>query len=121
MSILLGMPMCANKFDVFAQQAGAFAPEGLKVAGAFHNISAMLLEGEHDVDCDAIICTNDAGARQSANELAQAIPGGRAVKGAGKLPDLGADHSAADHTEYKKRTETGRDWDSGDLRQRWES
>ncbi len=113
--------MCANKFDVFAQHAGAFAPEGLKVAGAFHNISAMLLEGEHDVDCDAIICTNDAGARQSANELAQAIPGGRAVKGAGKLPDLGADHSAADHTEYKKRTETGRDWDSGDLRQRWES
>jgi NADPH-dependent F420 reductase len=64
-----------------AEQAAAFAPEGVKVAGAFHNISATLLEGEHEVDCDAIICTNDAGARQAANELARAVPGVRAVDG----------------------------------------
>lgn len=64
-----------------AEQAAAFAPEGVKVAGAFHNISAALLESDHDVECDAIICTNDAEARDAAAELARAIPGVRAVDG----------------------------------------
>ena len=64
-----------------AEQAAEFAPEGTKVAGAFHNISASLLDGDHDVDCDAIICTDDAAARQVVSELARAIPGVRAVDG----------------------------------------
>jgi 8-hydroxy-5-deazaflavin:NADPH oxidoreductase len=64
-----------------AEQVAEFAPEGVRVVGAFHNISAALLESEHAVECDAIVCANDAGARQVANELAHAIPGVRAVDG----------------------------------------
>jgi len=66
-----------------AEQAAEFAPQGTKVAGAFHNISSVLLESDHSVDCDAIICTNDAAARQTASELALAIPGVRPVDGGG--------------------------------------
>ena len=64
-----------------AEQAAAFVPEGVKVVGAFHNISAALLESDDTVDCDTILCTNDAGARNVVKELANAIPGVRAVDG----------------------------------------
>ncbi len=62
-----------------AEQTAQFVPEHVKVAAAFHNVSSVLLESDQDVDCDALICSDDAGAHQAANELAAAIPGVRAV------------------------------------------
>lgn len=67
-----------------AQQAAELVPAGVAVVAAFQNISAQLLQGEGEVDCDAIICTDDEHARQVAVELAQKIPGVRALDG-GKL------------------------------------
>lgn len=67
-----------------AEQAAEYLPEGIKVAGAFHNVSATLLDSDHDVDCDVIICSDAAEAKQAAGDLARKIPGVRAVDG-GKL------------------------------------
>lgn len=67
-----------------AEQAAELAPAGLKIAGAFHNISAALLDSDHDVECDVIVCSDDAQARAAAFELARKIPGVRPVDG-GKL------------------------------------
>lgn len=64
-----------------AQQAAELAPEGVAVAAAFQNLSAELLHGDGPVDCDVIICTDEARARQAAVELAEKIPGVRAVNG----------------------------------------
>ena len=64
-----------------AEQAAELVPAGVKVAGAFHNISAALLESGHDVDCDVIVCTDDPQAGQAANELARKIPGVRPIDG----------------------------------------
>lgn len=62
-----------------AEQAAEFLPERVKIAAGFHNISAVLLDSDNDVDCDALICSNDAVARAVAVDLATAIPGVRAV------------------------------------------
>ena len=43
-----------------------------------------MLNGDHDVDCDVIVCSDDDHARQVASELAVKIPGVRAIDG-GKL------------------------------------
>lgn len=64
-----------------AQQAAELVPKGVAVVGAFHNISAGALSGENPVDCDAIICTDDEDARKVASELAEKIPGVRAING----------------------------------------
>jgi 8-hydroxy-5-deazaflavin:NADPH oxidoreductase len=64
-----------------AQQAAALVPKEVTVAAAFHHISAALLEGDGPVDCDAIICTDDERARQVTTELAEKIPGVRAING----------------------------------------
>ena len=67
-----------------AQQAAEMVPEGVAVAGAFQNISAELLAGDGDVECDVIVCSDDARAKQVAFELARKIPGARPLDG-GKL------------------------------------
>ena len=67
-----------------AEQAAEFVPEGVSVVAAFQNISASLLESDHDVDCDVIVCTDDPRARDIAFELARNIPGVRPLDG-GKL------------------------------------
>ena len=67
-----------------AEQAAEYLPEGVKIAGAFQNVSATVLDGDHDVDCDVIVCSDDPGAKQVACDLARKIPGVRAVDG-GKL------------------------------------
>ena len=54
------------------------------VAAAFHSLSATVLQGDQDVDCDVIVCSDDDNARQVASELAVKIPGVRAIDG-GKL------------------------------------
>lgn len=64
-----------------AQQAAELVPKEVAVAAAFQNVSASLLEGDNRVDCDIIICADDERARQLASELAEKIPGVRAING----------------------------------------
>jgi NADPH-dependent F420 reductase len=67
-----------------AEQAAEIVGKNVTVVAAFHSLSATLLDGDHDVDCDVIVCSDDEGARQVASELAVKIPGVRAIDG-GKL------------------------------------
>ncbi|HVI08761.1 MAG TPA: NADPH-dependent F420 reductase [Candidatus Binatia bacterium] len=67
-----------------AQQAAELVPKGISVAAAFHNLSAELLNGDDDLDCDVIVCSDDEKASQAARGLAAKIPGVRAIDG-GKL------------------------------------
>jgi NADPH-dependent F420 reductase len=64
-----------------AQQAAELAPEGVAVAAAFQNLSAEALGGNGVMDCDVIVCSDDPRAREVAAELAEMIPGVRAVNG----------------------------------------
>jgi NADPH-dependent F420 reductase len=64
-----------------AQQAAELVPEGVTVAAAFHNISADASTGDQPLDCDVIVCSDDKRARQIASQLAEKIPGVRAVDG----------------------------------------
>jgi len=67
-----------------AQQTAELVPKGVSVVGAFHNVSAEVLNGDDDVDCDVIVCSDDPAASQVAMELAVKIPRIRAIDG-GKL------------------------------------
>jgi NADPH-dependent F420 reductase len=72
-----------------AQQAAELVPKGVSVAAAFHNLSADLLNGDpangdEALDCDVIVCSDDANALQLTRALAAKIPGVRAIDG-GKL------------------------------------
>ena len=67
-----------------AQQAAELVPKGVNVAAEFHNLSAELLNGDADIDCDVIVCSDDPSANQLARALAAKIPGVRAIDG-GKL------------------------------------
>ena len=67
-----------------AQQAAELVPAGVTVTAAFHNVSAELLRGDGPLDCDVIVCSDDAAANQTTRTLAALIPGVRAIDG-GKL------------------------------------
>ena len=67
-----------------AEAAREFLPEGVSVAAAFHNLGAALLEGDAPVECDVLVCSDDDNAKRVATELAEQIPGVRALNG-GKL------------------------------------
>ena len=67
-----------------AAQAAELAPKGVSVAAAFHNVSADLLNGDTDLDCDVIVCSDDPKATAAAMDLATKIPRIRAIDG-GKL------------------------------------
>ncbi len=67
-----------------AQQTAELVPKGVSVVAAFHNVSADILNGDDDVDCDVIMCSDDPNATQVAMELAAKIPRIRAIDG-GKL------------------------------------
>ncbi|MGA7926044.1 MAG: NADPH-dependent F420 reductase [Candidatus Sulfotelmatobacter sp.] len=67
-----------------AQQAAELVPKGVSVAAAFHNLSAEVLNGDEALDCDVIVCSDDANAAQLTRALAAKIPGVRAIDG-GKL------------------------------------
>jgi NADPH-dependent F420 reductase len=56
----------------------------VSVVAAFHNLSAELLNGDAPLDCDVIVCSEDANAAQLTRALAAKIPGVRAIDG-GKL------------------------------------
>jgi 8-hydroxy-5-deazaflavin:NADPH oxidoreductase len=63
-----------------AQQAARLAPEGVRVVSAFHALSAeMLAHLDQSVDCDALLCGDDAKAKSAVAELAETIPGVRAI------------------------------------------
>jgi 8-hydroxy-5-deazaflavin:NADPH oxidoreductase len=67
-----------------AQQAAELVPKGVSVVAAFHNLSADLLNGDGTLDCDVIVCSDDANALQLTRSLSAKIPGVRAIDG-GKL------------------------------------
>ena len=64
-----------------AEQAAELVPEGVAVASAFHSISSDISNGDEPVDCDVIVCADDKRAKQMASQLAEKIPGIRAVDG----------------------------------------
>jgi 8-hydroxy-5-deazaflavin:NADPH oxidoreductase len=67
-----------------AQQTAELVPKGIAVVAAFQNLSAELLNGDGDMECDVIVCSDDPNATEVAMELAAKIGGVRAVDG-GKL------------------------------------
>ena len=67
-----------------AEQAAELVPPEVSVVAAFHNVSAELMGGDNPLDCDVIVCSDDADAGQLTRELAVKIPGVRAIDG-GKL------------------------------------
>lgn len=67
-----------------AQQTAELVPKGVSVVAAFHNVSAEVLNSDEAVDCDIIVCSDDASAIQTVCQLASRIPGVRAIDG-GKL------------------------------------
>lgn len=67
-----------------AQQAAELVPKGVSVVAAFHNVSAEVLNSDDDVDCDVIVCSDDANATQITMDLAAKISRIRAIDG-GKL------------------------------------
>jgi 8-hydroxy-5-deazaflavin:NADPH oxidoreductase len=67
-----------------AQQTAELVPKGVSVVAAFHNVSAEVLNSDDPVDCDVIVCSDDANATQTVCQLASKIPGVRAIDG-GKL------------------------------------
>src|SRR5258708_6928678 len=64
-----------------AQQTAELVPKGVSVAAAFHNASAELLNADAPIDCDVIVCSDDANATQEVRTLAAKIPGVRAIDG----------------------------------------
>jgi 8-hydroxy-5-deazaflavin:NADPH oxidoreductase len=67
-----------------AQQAAELVPQGVSVVAALHNTSADILNGDAAIDCDVIVCSDDAEASKTVRALAAKIPGVRAIDG-GKL------------------------------------
>ena len=67
-----------------AQETAEILPKGVSVVAAFQNLSATLLNKDGPLDCDVIVCSDDANAIQIVRSLAAKIPGVRAIDG-GKL------------------------------------
>lgn len=77
-----------------AQQAARLVP-GVPVVAAFHALSAeALAQLDHPLDCDALICGDDAEAKAAVSQLAELIPGVRAID-AGALDNARLLESAA--------------------------
>ena len=63
-----------------AQQAARVIGSSVTLVAGFHSLSAAALSDlDHPVDCDALICGDDDGAKRQVVELAELIPGVRAV------------------------------------------
>jgi len=67
-----------------AQQTAELVPKGITVVAAFQNVSAEILNGDHPVECDVIVCSDDPEAAKTVSALAEKIPGVRGIDG-GKL------------------------------------
>lgn len=78
-----------------AQQAARLAPEGVRVVSAFHALSAeALAKQDQPVDCDVLMCGDDADAKTTVRGLAALIPGVRTID-AGPLDNARLLESAA--------------------------
>ena len=65
-----------------AEEARAVLPEDTHLASAFHNLSATkLMDVEADLNCDVIVCSDDADAKQQTMELARQMKGVRPLDG----------------------------------------
>lgn len=65
-----------------AERVKELVPEGVKIVSAFQNMSAEVLQDlDKDVDCDIIVCSDDEEAKRTVMELAEKIPGVRAIDG----------------------------------------
>jgi len=65
-----------------AQQAVRNLPPKTKVASAFHNVVAESLQNiSKNIDCDIIVCGDSQETRKAVMDLAEKIPGVRAVDG----------------------------------------
>jgi NADPH-dependent F420 reductase len=63
-----------------AQRAVRNLPEGTRVAAAFHTLGAdLLMQLDHGIDSDVLICADDPEARRVGIELVAMLPGARAV------------------------------------------
>ncbi len=63
-----------------AQQAARLVPDGVRVVAAFHSLSAdSLARLEQPLDCDTLICGDNAEAKAAVADLAAKIPGVRPV------------------------------------------
>jgi len=67
-----------------AQETAELVPQGVSVVAAFQNVGAEMLHAEGPVDCDVIVCSDDAEASRTVRSLASRIGGVRAIDG-GKL------------------------------------
>lgn len=78
-----------------AQQAARLAPVDVPVLAGFHGLSAEALKRiDEPVDCDALICGDNAEAKATVSRLAETIPGVRAID-AGPLENARFLESAA--------------------------
>jgi NADPH-dependent F420 reductase len=65
-----------------AQQAARLLPPHTKIASAFHNVVAESLQNlERKIDSDVIVCSDSHEVRKVVMELAEKIPGVRAIDG----------------------------------------
>jgi NADPH-dependent F420 reductase len=63
-----------------AQQAARLSPPGVAVVSTFHLLGAEALRKlDEQVDCDALICGDNAEAKATVSKLAETIPGVRAI------------------------------------------
>jgi NADPH-dependent F420 reductase len=63
-----------------AEQCAEFAPEGVEVISAFHNVSAALLADlSHSVECDVLVCGDAKASKQKLKGLVEVIDGCRFV------------------------------------------
>ena len=67
-----------------AQQTAELVPKGVTVVAAFQNCSADAMNGDDPVECDVIVCSDNADATKLVCDLAAKISGLRALDG-GKL------------------------------------
>ena len=70
----------SDSTEASAQQAARSLPEGTRVAAAFHTLGAdLLMQLDHQVDSDVLVCADDAEARRVTVELVGMLGGARAV------------------------------------------
>jgi NADPH-dependent F420 reductase len=67
-----------------AQETAELVPNGVSVVAAFQNVGAEILNSGGPVECDVIVCSDDAEAGKTIRALAAQISGVRAIDG-GKL------------------------------------
>lgn len=64
-----------------AQQTAELVPKGVTVVAAFQNVSADAMNGDDPVECDVIVCSDNAEATMTVSDLVTKIPGLRAIDG----------------------------------------